>query len=110
MSYKRTRLRPHSRRSRRHAQFAFAVPFVMAQRMTRMMHPSPSARDRAELQRMVTEKALAFQQAWVAMASETMRLQYRVAQSWWDATLSVLDKGFAPVQRRAIRNARRLAR
>jgi hypothetical protein len=59
---------------------------------------------------MVSEKSLAFQEAWQAMAQEWMRIQFRYAASCWDVALGMFSKGLAPIQRRAIANARRLAR
>lgn len=117
------------------AELAVAVPQVVAHRVTRMAiaGPTPSARDRKEFERMVAEKKVAFTQAWQAMASEAVLANQALAQSalrtiWtptnWGkpavadefarqmqgATLGVLGKGLAPVHRKAISNAKRLAR
>lgn len=117
------------------AELAVAVPQVVAHRVTRMAiaGPTPSARDRKEFERMVAEKKVAFTQAWQAMASEAALANQALAQSalrtiWtptnWGkpavadefarqmqgATLGVLGKGLAPVHRKAISNAKRLAR
>ena len=117
------------------AELAVAVPQVVAHRVTRMAiaGPTPSARDRKELERMVAEKKVAFTQAWQALASEAVLANQALAQSalrtiWtptnWGkpavadefarqmqgATLGVLGKGLAPVHRKAISNAKRLAR
>lgn len=82
---------------------------------------------------MVAEKKVAFTQAWQAMASEAVLANQALARSalrtiWtptnWGkpavadefarqmqgATLGVLGKGLAPVHRKAISNAKRLAR
>lgn len=82
----------------------------MAHRLSRMMQGSPTARDRAELSRMVSEKTVAFQRAWLAMAQESMRVQYQWGTDWGAAWWAIFNKGLAPVQRRAIANARRLSR
>ncbi len=117
------------------AELAVAVPQVVAHRVTRMAiaGPTPSARDRKEFERMVAEKKVAFTQAWQAMASEAVLANQALAQSalrtiWtptnWGkpavadefarqmqgATLGVLGKGLAPVHRKAVSNAKRLAR
>jgi hypothetical protein len=122
----------HRRSSRRAAlqaiEMAWAVPQVVAHRLARMSiaAPAPSARDRAEFQRMGTEKMAAFHEAWNAMLLETMRIQF---QLWGAAmlgslprspgaasalaqrsTLALLRSGTAPYHRRAVANARRLRR
>jgi len=90
---------------------AFAVPQVLAHRLTRMAMAgaTPSARDQREFYRMGTEKVAAFNEAWAAMAMQTM-------QTWWfptllsSAALDILSKGMTPYRRRAVANARRLGR
>ena len=81
---------------------------------------------------MGTEKVLAFNQAWSAMAVEAFQANQRLAlsfmQSMWlpwlsprsgmqsaarqlnDAALGVLGKGMAPIRRSAVANAKRLGR
>lgn len=107
---------------------AWAVPQVVAHRLARLSiaAPLPSARDRAEFQRMGAEKVAAFHEAWNAMLLETMRVQFRL---WSSAmlgslprspraanalaqrtTLALLRSGTAPYHRRAVANARRLRR
>jgi hypothetical protein len=108
----------------------FAVPQVIAHRVARMMVAggSPSARDRRELHRMGTEKILAANEAWNAMAVqavlENQKLALSFMQSLWfpwlqsetaamqlsNAALDILGKGMAPVRRRAVANAKRLGR
>ena len=108
----------------------FAVPQVIAHRVARMMIAggSPSARDRRELHRMGTEKLLAANEAWSAMAIQTVLENQKLAlsfmQSLWfpwgrresaamqlsNAALDILGKGMAPVRRRAVANAKRLGR
>jgi hypothetical protein len=126
-----------ARRSRRSKSLAaqtvdlgFAVPQVIAHRVARIMVAggSPSARDRRELHRMGTEKILAANEAWNAMAIQTVLENQKLAlsfmQSLWfpwaqrqsaamqlsNAALHVLGKGMAPVRRRALANAKRLGR
>ncbi len=114
-------------------QLAWAVPQVVAHRLSRMAlaGPVPSRRDRAEFLRMGSEKSEAFAESWSAMASEAFRVQQTISALWWRAFLmpwlssnpagetaahlrraqrSILGKGFAPVHRRAVANARRLSR
>ena len=109
---------------------AFAVPQVVAHRLTRLWfaEPLPSTRDRAELQRMVEEKVAAFHESWMAMLLELYRANVDWATRWpvwWLAVASgrmpralsthgqrtaigVFGRGLAPIHRRATANARRL--
>jgi hypothetical protein len=109
-------------------ELAVAVPQVMAHRLTRMAlaGPTPSARDRREFKLMGDEKAAAFQQSLLAMVMQTAQVQQRMAldmmgawlwpfrpmkplaSSWMRDGQAVLNKGLAPVHRRAVANARRL--
>lgn len=115
-------------------ELGVAVPQVVAHRVARMViaGASPSARDRAELQRMGTEKIAALHEAWNAMAVQAIRENQKLAlsfmQSFWfpwvrprssvksasrrlnRAALGILGKGMAPVRRRAVANAKRLGR
>jgi hypothetical protein len=76
---------------------------------------------------MGAEKAAAFMESWNAMAAQAFRANYVLAASFWrswltgkpsqfsaaqlrNATIDVLGKGFSPVHRRAVANAKRLAR
>ncbi|MFZ1640662.1 MAG: polyhydroxyalkanoate granule-associated phasin [Candidatus Contendobacter sp.] len=116
------------------AELAFAVPQVVAHRVTRMAiaGPSLSERDRKEFQRMCIEKTAAFGESWNAMTLQALRAHQALAASflrsfwspslkgrpsasavaaqWHSAALGVLDKGLAPVHRTAVANAKRLAR
>jgi hypothetical protein len=116
------------------AELALAVPQVVAHRLTRMAMsgPKPSLRDQKEFTRMVTEKMTAFGESWTAMTLQAMQAQQSFALSWlqslWTppflpkssaratsqrlhgAALGVLGKGLAPVHRKAVANAKRLAR
>lgn len=99
------RRRPRKSRSlaAQTVELGLAVPQVIAHRLARM--------DGKEFRRMGTEKVAAFSEAWTAMAFETMR------SLWfpWSprrsrrAALRILTKGVAPVRRRAVANAKRLA-
>ena len=115
-------------------ELAIAVPQVVAHRVTRMAlcGPKLSARDRKEFKLMVAEKKAAFAESWRAMAMQSARAQQALAvaifRSFWSvasnkkpsaaasaarlnkATLGVLGKGLAPVHRKAVANAKRLAR
>jgi len=112
-------------------ELGIAAPIVMAHRLTRMAMAGrvPSPRDRKEFDRMVQEKGIAFRDSWNAMAMQAFRAQHAFSvsllSSFWapprpgaksiaarlhrDA-LGILDKGLAPVHRKAVANARRLSR
>jgi hypothetical protein len=111
------------------AELAFAVPQVVAHRVTRMAlaGTSPTARDQREFRQMGTEKMAAFAESWNLMATQAFRANYVLATSFWrswltgkpsqisesqmrNAALGVLRKGIGPVHRRAVANAKRLAR
>ena len=115
-------------------ELAMAVPQVVAHRVTRaaLAGPTLSDRDRREFQMMVNEKQLAFAQAWGAMAMQMFRanqaLAILVLRSFFTpfsskraspassaaqlqkAAVEVLNKGLAPIHRKAISNARRLSK
>ncbi len=80
---------------------------------------------------MGVEKVAAFSESWNAMTIQAMRANYEVVasfwRSWWmvwlggkasplgpsqlrNAAYGVLNKGIGPVHRRAVANAKRLAR
>jgi len=116
------------------AELAVAVPQVVAHRVTRMVIAGPtlSERDRKEFNLMVAEKKTAFAEAWQAMAMQTLRANQtlvasflrsiwsvsprrrptvgRVAVQLHSAALGIFGKGLAPVHRKAVANAKRLAR
>lgn len=116
------------------AQLSVAVPQVVAHRVTRMaLAGTPmSERDRKELRLMVDEKNSAFTEAFAAMAAQAVRVNQAFAaslfRSFWPpslrkgpsptalaaqlqgAALGVLAKGIVPVHRKAVANAKRLAR
>lgn len=129
------RPRPTTTLTVKTAELAFAVPQVVAHRLLRMAQAGPhlSARDRKEFIRMIAEKNSAFGESWSAMALQALQAQRAIATSWanatlkpttarpaqqpqalaaqvQDAALAVLGKGLAPVHRRAVANAKRLAR
>jgi hypothetical protein len=119
------------------AELMLAAPQVAAHRLMRMATTvgPPSAADQKEMQLMGAEKMDAFAESWNAMALEAIRLQQHYALSlvqsyvapwafatrttptptmmnaaaqWREGTLSVANKGLAPVHRRAVANAKRL--
>ena len=116
------------------AELAAAVPQVMAHRVTRMALAGamPSERDRKEFKLMSDEKTAAFAESWVAMSTQAVvasqALGLSMFRSMWapalgrkpsvgalsaqmqNAALGVLGKGMAPVHRKAVANAKRLAR
>jgi len=123
---------PTSKLARHAAEIAIAAPQVIAIRTTRMAlaGATPSAKDRREFKRMHTEKVDAFNQGWLAMWTETARIQQQTVltamTTWWlpkstasllpnanklsrDA-LAIMEKGIAPVRNRAVANAKRLGR
>jgi hypothetical protein len=128
--------RPRKARSinRKSAELALAVPQVVAHRMTRLAlaGAKPSTRDQREFQRMVAEKQSAFHESWVAMAAQAVLAQQALtlsfASAFWaparrqpaaaaalgrqvqGAALGIIGKGLAPIHRKAVANAKRLAR
>ena len=126
--------------ARQATQLALAVPQVIGHRVARMALAghNPSARDRREFKQMVDEKKTAFSHAWIAMSIQSVVaaqelsmvmlkslpslpslwspwLGGRTPQVRWgphlhSAALGVLDKGMAPVRKKAVANSRRLAR
>jgi hypothetical protein len=123
-----------SRALNRHAlEVAFAAPQVIAHRVARMAlaGESPSARDRAEFDRMIGEKLVAFHESWFAMYWEAVRASQQLATStlqamasawvpgassqatraaWQKAAADILRAGLAPIRRRTVGNAKRLRR
>jgi hypothetical protein len=115
-------------------ELALSVPQVFAHRVTRMALAGPklSDRDRNEFQIMVTEKHAAFAQAWSDMAMHAFRANQAFTASMLrfvftpfsyekpsaasaaaqvqNAAIGVLGKGLAPIHRKAVSNARRLAK
>jgi hypothetical protein len=129
------RRRPSHSLSVKTAELALAVPQVVAHRLLRMANAGPhlSARDRKEFTRMIAEKNSALGEAWNAMALQALHSHRAFATSLalaattpspsraapaaqalatllHHAALAVLGKGLAPVHRRAVANAKRLAR
>jgi len=119
--------------ARKSAQLAIAVPQVMSHRLTRMAIAGsrPSIRDRKEFDLMRSEKTAAFMESWQAMTLRAVRAQQNFMFSWFkavwmpwlgqkmtpvsamnqmqNAVLGIVTKGFAPVHRTAIANAKRLS-
>jgi hypothetical protein len=129
------RRRPSASLSAKTTELALAVPQVVAHRLLRMAQAGPhlSARDRKEFARMIAEKHSAFGESWSAMALQALQSQrtfatalalaatptrstraspaaQTLAAHLQQATLAVIGKGLAPVHRRAVANAKRLAR
>lgn len=111
-------------------ELSFAAPQVAAHRMGRMATAGgpPSARDRAEFQRMAAEKPAAWIASWTAMGWELLRAQQAwlaslarsalrmspagpaaMASMFQAASLGLMASGLEPVHRAATANARRLA-
>lgn len=116
-------------------ELALAVPQVIAHRMARLAisGPLPSARDRKEFDLMSAEKVEAFSESLNAMVEQACHAHGQLAAStissiWFPwapaarqaastapvnyvtALSQILDKGMAPVHRRATANAKRLSR
>jgi hypothetical protein len=106
-------------------ELGFAAPQVIAHRLTRMAlaGPTMSARDRKEFAGMVMEKQAAVAQAWMGMFAEGVRLQQQLALSLFtgatpsqhaarakSAASRIASSGLAPFHRKAVANAKRLAR
>lgn len=127
------RLRKSSSLVTKLAELSFAAPQVVAHRVARMALSGQtlSERDKKEFDLMVAEKKLAFGQSWNAMAVEAVRANQALAMSFfkpfWTLTgrkpsvravssqiqrsaVGVLSKGVEPVHRKAVANAKRLAR
>ena len=125
----------HHRKSlvTRTTELGFAAPVVVAHRVARMAlaGTSPTARDRKEFHRMGAEKAIAFAESWNAMTIHAFRANCEAVASFWrsywmfwltgrispsmrsqlhNAAHGVLNSGLGPVHRRAVANAKRLAR
>jgi hypothetical protein len=116
------------------AELALAVPQVVSHRVARMAKANPlsGVHDQQEWLVMITEKQVAFAQAWMAMATEAAYVQQQwllaCAQWWWHprppgrhaprkfarhmgrAALRIAQGGIAPIHQRAVANARRLSR
>ena len=106
-------------------ELGLAAPQVIAHRLTRMAMAGPtiSARDRKEFSGMVMEKQAAVAQAWMGMFAQGVRLQQQLALSLFtgatpsqhvarakDAASRMASTGLAPFHRKAVANAKRLAR
>lgn len=130
--------RHHSRRmSRQFSELSAAVPQVIAHRMALMASAglNPASTPWKETWLMSAEKISAFNESWMAMWAQAVRSQQEMAlasmRSWgaagWGlqtvgqsmnqsvnalqaAALGVVSQGLTPVHRRAVANAKRLAR
>src|SRR3954471_2704457 len=111
------RTSPHL--ARQATELAFAVPQVVAHRLTRLAlaGPWPNARDRREFHGMGQEKVHAFWQSWFAMGWATVEAMQQATVAMLQGarvplvdTQRILAKGLAPVHRKATANARRLGR
>jgi len=120
------------RNSRRTLELAVAVPQVVMHRLGRaaLAGSPPSSRDRREFERMYVEKIAAFNEACSALAMETVRASVRGFFAPWSwprsahasthamhlaslyarMGIGMVDQAMAPYHRRAVANARRLAR
>jgi hypothetical protein len=114
-------------------ELALSGSQVVAHRLTRMALAGPhlSERDRKEFQLMLHEKNAAFAEAWSEMAMHAFHANQAFTPSMvhffftpfsytWaaasaaarlqNAAIGMLDKGLAPIHRKAVSNARRLAK
>jgi len=130
----RRTFRQASSLARKTTELSVAAPQVIAHRLVRMAlaGPVPGPRERKEVFGMIAEKQLAFAQSWLAMLIEVARVNQRFAllalrPAAWPRTLgsavdgtgdrqaqqaaiAVASKGLAPIRRKAVSNAKRLAR
>ncbi|HEX4233749.1 MAG TPA: polyhydroxyalkanoate granule-associated phasin [Caldimonas sp.] len=124
MVMKSRRKPPASATAVKLAELGFAAPQVIAHRLTRMALAGPtiSARDRREFTGMVMEKQAAVAQAWMGMFAEAVRFQQQFALSLLtgatprrhaarakSAASRITSAGLAPIHRKAVANAKRLA-
>ena len=120
--------------ARKTSELSVAAPQVVAHRLARMALADSvlKPRDRKEFFGMIEEKQLAFAQSWLAMFTEATRINRRLALAAFRPTarpwslsgatvaagirqaqrsaIAVASKGLAPVHRKAVSNAKRLAR
>ena len=105
------------------AELGVAAPQVVALRLTRMALAGPAlnARDRKEFTGMVVEKQVAFARSWMDMFVEGLRMQQQLVLSMLSAATPqqraartavarMASAGIAPIHRKAVANAKRLAR
>jgi hypothetical protein len=116
------------------SELASASAQVVAHRVTRMLMagPLPSARDRKEFKRMVDEKHLAFGESWLVMIGHATTAQVALGTTAWRslcypwldggatpaamasqmqlAGIDMIQKGLEPMHRKAVANAKRLAK
>lgn len=120
------------RLSRQFTELFFAAPQVVMHRTSRMATTKLSARDQAEFSRMGSEKVAAFYQSWAGMWTAAVAIQYEMIAAYSSAALAFATKGtastgaavaamsdaatrvasagLAPVHKKAVANAKRLAR
>jgi hypothetical protein len=114
-------------------ELALSVPQVVAHRATQMAIAGPklSKRDLREFEMMVNEKHAAFAQAWSGMAMHAFRANQAFATSMLrlffmpfsyerlsasaaahaqNAAIGLLSEALVPIHRKAVSNARRLAK
>lgn len=121
----KTLARRSTRNAARLVELSVAVPQVVAHRLTRMAlsNPNPSARDRKEFTGMVAEKQVALLQAGMAVLLEAWRWQQTFAMSILtgasarqhhataqSAAVRMASSTIGPFHRKAVANAKRLAR
>ena len=100
------RRRRSSRSFARVVELSLIAPQVIAMRSLR-------THDQVEMQRMHTEKMLAFWESMSAMGVSAMSQSWSLWLSPWQAASAagrILEEGMRPIHRRASANARRLRR
>jgi hypothetical protein len=100
------RRRRSSRSFARAVELSLIAPQVIAMRSLR-------THDQLEMQRMQTEKMLAFWESMSAMGLSAMSQSWSLWASPWQAASvasRILEEGMRPIHRRASANARRLRR
>ena len=118
MTRRSSPLRAAGRAHRDAMAIAMGAPQVIATRVARMAAhgANPSASDRREMHRMVSEKTSAFGESWLAMGMQSMRMQQAFWQSMWQPLmrpwwLTSSARGFAwPTFESPLTAATRLSR
>lgn len=121
--------------SQKSIELAVTAPQVIAQRLARMAMagPDPSGRDKKEFVDMVEEKQQAFAESWMNMSLHAMQSNHamglslleamvwpkggsyfkasqQLTQQLHDSQVEMLNKGLAPVHKKVLSNAKRLAK
>lgn len=113
-------------------ELSFAVPKVIHKRLSMIAQQNPlnNHTEWQEIERMITEKPIAFMEAWQSIATQTLIAHQKISttlmDSFWqmlcfksmnmdnffyqfgDETLKVIEQGINPIHATATANAQRL--